>query len=82
VPRTYQSKQTMMNNSKIDQVCDYIELHFHEDLSLSTLSQYVDWSESHLSKKFTEVLGMGFQQFLNQTRVEHSKLDLQYTDDS
>ncbi|MGZ7153948.1 response regulator transcription factor, partial [Streptococcus pyogenes] len=63
----------------MNQVCDYIELHFHEDLSLSELSEYVGWSESHLSKKFTESLGVGFQHFLNTTRIEHAKLDLTYT---
>lgn len=56
VPRTYHSNQSILNDDKVNQVCDYIELHFHEDLSLSELSEYVGWSESHLSKKFTESL--------------------------
>ncbi len=50
VPRTYHSNQSILNDDKVNQVCDYIELHFHEDLSLSELSEYVGWSESHLSK--------------------------------
>ncbi|HEK6536550.1 TPA: helix-turn-helix domain-containing protein [Staphylococcus aureus] len=82
VPRTYHSNQSILNDDKVNQVCDYIELHFHEDLSLSELSEYVGWSESHLSKKFTESLGVGFQHFLNTTRIEHAKLDLTYTDET
>lgn len=82
VPRTYHSNQSILNDDKVNQVCDYIELHFHEDLSLSELSEYVGWSESHLSKKFTESLGVGFHHFLNTTRIEHAKLDLTYTDET
>ncbi len=31
VPRTYHSNQSILNDDKVNQVCDYIELHFHED---------------------------------------------------
>lgn len=81
VPKAYQNRP-VEHDSKIDAVCEYIELHFHQDLSLSFLSEFVGWSESHLSKRFKSAMGMGFQQYLNETRIAHAKLDLQYSEQS
>ncbi|WP_460901710.1 hypothetical protein, partial [Staphylococcus aureus] len=41
VTRTYHSYHSFLNDDTVNQVCEYIELHCHEDLSLSELSEYV-----------------------------------------
>ncbi len=42
----------------------YIEEHYHEDISLSTLSAYLNLSESYVSKLFKSVMGVNFKEYV------------------
>ncbi len=62
------------------QACrDYIELHTEETLSLPILASRVGYSESHLSRKFKQEMGVSISTYIRYVRVERSKFYLSDT---
>lgn len=65
------------------QACrDYIELHTDEALSLSVLARRVGYSESHLSRKFKQEMGVSVSTYIKYARVERAKFMLTATQNS
>ena len=64
---------------RLNRVCQYIEHHFNEEITLQDMAQYVHLSPAYLSKLFTKNMNMGFLQYLNKVRLEHVILDLIHT---
>ncbi len=56
----------------IKEVSDYIKLHYAEQISLSDIAAKYNYSLSHISKKFSSEMGVGFTQYLQKIRVEQS----------
>ncbi|MGV3277349.1 helix-turn-helix transcriptional regulator [Staphylococcus hyicus] len=65
---------------RLNRVCQYIEHHFNEEITLHDMAEYVNLSPAYLSKLFTKKLNMGFLQYLNKVRLDHVILDLIHTD--
>jgi two-component system response regulator YesN len=61
---------------------DYVENHYHEELSLPQLGETLKMSPTYLSGKFKEITGMKFVDFVNTRRIEQAKLYLREGDDS
>ena len=51
------------------QVSEYISANYCEELSLSILSRKFSISESHLSRKFKEVVGIGLNEYITFVRI-------------
>ena len=54
-------------------VSEYISASYSEDLSLENLSHKFSISESHLSRKFKEVAGMGLNEYITFVRIMNAE---------
>ena len=61
-------------------VLSFLGLHYREQLSLDTLADVMGVSRFHLSHLFSNKLGIGFKEYLNNLRVEYAKGLLRSTD--
>ena len=61
-------------------VLSYLGLHYREQISLDTLADVMGVSRFHLSHLFSNKLGIGFKEYLNNLRVEYAKGLLRSTD--
>lgn len=52
---------------------EYIDRHWDEDLSLTTLADQVHFSVSYLSRFFQRTLGMNFSAYLRKVRMIHAR---------
>lgn len=57
----------------IDSVLSYVQKHYHEQITLSNVADYVHISHTYLSRTIKEELGMGFSDLLNMIRIEYAK---------
>jgi two-component system response regulator YesN len=56
----------------VDKAKTYIDLHYHEPISLSSVSRWVGVSESHLSKQFTKETGENFIAYITNIRIQNA----------
>jgi len=61
---------TPINNELIEKVKLYINEHYHEDISLSVIAEYVFFTPQYLGKLFKEVTGGTFTNYLIKIRME------------
>lgn len=61
---------------------DYIESHADQELSLDFLAKQAGYSQSHLSRKFKEEMGVTIRTYIQYARVERAKMLLTTTADS
>lgn len=66
----------------VHEVAEYVGVHFGEDLSLFALAHRFSVSESHLSRKFKEVSGMGLNEYVTHVRIVNAERLLLTTDKS
>lgn len=76
------SKQdtTPTQSPEIRQMVSYIESHYKDNLELSQFSRELGYSVPHLSRKFSQEVGMGFMEYVQTIRLEHACRLLQSTD--
>ncbi len=58
------------DESDIKKALDYINQNYTENINLCEVAQYVHYSESYLSRKIKETIGMSFVQYLTKLRIE------------
>ena len=63
-----------------NRVLTYLSIHFREQISLDNLAEVMGVSRFHLSHLFSNKLGIGFKEYLNNLRVECAKSILRSTD--
>lgn len=68
------------DNPLIKKVCEYIDSHLAEEISLEQMSDYVNVSSFYLSKLFREETGITFMNFLTDKRLEKARALLTETD--
>jgi Response regulator containing CheY-like receiver domain and AraC-type DNA-binding domain len=51
----------------------YMERHYHEEISLDDLSQYIGLSSQHLSKLFKDETGINYVEYLTNMRIDMAK---------
>lgn len=56
-----------------NRVLSYLGLHYREQISLDNLADVMGVSRFHLSHLFSNKLGIGFKEYLNNLRVEYAK---------
>lgn len=75
-----QANENTPLNKSIQEVMDYVEQHFHEDISLKGIAEIVHLNASYLSSLFKEELNMTFSEYLTRRRVQEAKRLLMQTD--
>ena len=63
-----------------NRVLTYLSLHYREQISLEQLSEAMGVSRFHLSHLFSNKLGIGFKEYLNNLKIECAKNLLRTTD--
>ena len=58
----------------IRKAMSYVQLHCERNLTLGEVADYVGYSHTHFSKVFKDEMGCSFRSYLNQARVEKSKV--------
>lgn len=66
----------------VDQVTDYVNAHFREDINLSTVAQILGYTPNHLSRCFKQNKGLNFTDYLNSRRVAFAREQLLNTSDN
>ena len=64
------SERTRHNAERIK---DYIDKHLTKDVSLSSISEYVNYSPTYVSKVFRQHYGVSYIDYLNSSRVKRSQ---------
>ena len=59
---------------------EYINNNFAENITLEEISEKFHVSKSHFSRKFKEVTGIGFNEYILLVRIKYSELLLMETD--
>lgn len=72
-PAVQASKQTEYID-KFMKVCDYINEHCTEDLSLDDVAKIAGFSKYHFSRLFSEFTGITFYKYLNTRRISNAEL--------
>ncbi|WP_438865048.1 AraC family transcriptional regulator [Neptunicella sp.] len=62
-------------------VCDYIEQHLDEPLSLQRLSQQAHFSRYHFHRQFSELTGITVNRFIQHLRLKRAAYQLVYRQD-
>lgn len=57
----------------ISRVAKYIQEHFCEDISLSSMAADLGYDRFYLSRMFNQVFQMNFRQYINSCRIAHAK---------
>ncbi|MGV2875358.1 helix-turn-helix domain-containing protein [Macrococcus capreoli] len=83
VPKKQQDMRfTSDHDVRLERVCRFIERHYAQPITLQDMADFVELSPAYLSKLFTRKMNMGFNQFVNDVRLEHVMQDLIHTDDT
>lgn len=61
---------------------DYIEKHYREKIYLDDLSEILGISPTYMSRLFKKEMGVAFQDYVNQVRIERACNLLKYSDES
>lgn len=57
---------------KLIGICDYINLHCTEDLSLEDIATKTGFSKYHFSRLFKDFVGTSFYKYLNERRIDYA----------
>ena len=57
----------------VDNAVDYIQKHYAEPLTLSSVADYIHINHTYLSRVMKDELGMGFSDLVNLIRIENAK---------
>jgi AraC-like DNA-binding protein len=58
--------------SKIWKVVNYVHQHYQDELTLTSVADYFDYSASNLSELFKKFVGNNFINFLHELRIRHA----------
>lgn len=73
IQKTKFSKEPMAQlQTKMGQIVQYIDEHYREPLTLSTIAQHFGYTKNHFSMLFSKYFSCGFVQYLNLIRVQKS----------
>lgn len=74
-----ESKDVTSDAKWLADVLHYVGGHFTEQISLQTVAERFYLSQSHLSRKFKEQMGIGFSEYVRKLRMEKAAAQLKYT---
>jgi two-component system response regulator YesN len=68
------------SSNVMDDIIHYIEHNYMDNIKLETIAPLFGYNSSYLGKIFNKKVGMGFNMFVDQVRINHSKELLSKTD--
>ena len=72
---SYSSKYLLNNNesdNSMDSIHEYIEMHFQEKITLTSLADKFGYTPNYISSSFRKKFGLTVIQYLNQIRLLHA----------
>jgi YesN/AraC family two-component response regulator len=76
MPRTMgtdaDADDNMMENEFKRDVCDYIDMHYVEDIAVSDIADNLGYSEAYFCKRFKQYFGRGFVSYLTEYRLQRA----------
>ena len=57
----------------VHKVAEYVSTHYAEELTLASLARRFSLSESHLSRRFKDVAGMGLNEYVTHVRIMNAE---------
>ena len=81
-----QSAQTLMQNRRLSMLSDFqnllsfMEDHYEDNITLEDAAEMMNFSPSHFSKMFKQLIGINFVKYLNIIRISQSAERLMTTD--
>ncbi len=69
---TYQNKPQAYVD-KFVRICEYIDTHYSEDLSLEKMAELAGFSKYHFERLFKNFTGITFYKYLNRVRIAQSR---------
>ena len=69
-----------LSRERVKRVCDYIEAHLDDRLTLNEIARVACLSTYHFSRSFKQAVGVGLRRYIMQRRVERAKTLLRRTD--
>ena len=71
MPDQNESQQELMRR-----LCDYIEVHYQEKLTLEDLARFSQYNRTYISTLFKNMVGINFHDYLMRIRMKHAIFDL------
>ena len=69
-----QKVDNKQNNDKtIQQIIQYMNLNYQNQITLSDIAKTFGFTESYLSKRFKSLVGTGINEYINYIRIEHAE---------
>lgn len=62
------------NDLMIDAAKRYIKAHYTSHIALQDISEHIDVSPAHLSRKFKQIMNMTVSDYIRMIRIEHAKV--------
>ena len=73
-------KKSSILSKPVMQCVDYIYTHIKERITITTLAEYTDLSESYLSRVFKQNLGISISDYIREKKIEKATHLLRYSD--
>ncbi|MGN0150526.1 MAG: helix-turn-helix domain-containing protein [Clostridia bacterium] len=65
--------KNVISDKKANSIYDYIDWHFHEDISTEDIAKSMCMSQTYASRLFKKKTGMTIKEYLNMRRITHAK---------
>lgn len=75
------SEAKVGNMERIEQICDYVEHHYKEEITLQEAADELGLNKEYFCRFFKQNTGNSFIQYVNQVRINHIYQDLLHTDE-
>lgn len=62
------------DKDKMFEIVEYLNLHYNEDLSLEILSKKFGFHKNYISRRFAEIVGMPYLEYLTNLRIRNAML--------
>ena len=69
---TVKNRAVTESESALEQAAQYMKAHYAEEIDLETISSIAGFSPSYFSRKFKELTGSGFRDYLNHIRLQEA----------
>ncbi|NRV87499.1 helix-turn-helix transcriptional regulator [Clostridium beijerinckii] len=73
-------KSSTFYNSTMQNLLRYIEIHYHEKISLDSIAKDLGFSKFYLSRIFSNKIGYQFNDYINRLRINKAQKLLSETD--
>lgn len=72
----------LSNIERLEQVCDYVEHHHMEEITLQDAADELGLNREYFCRFFAKNMGVSFIKYVNEVRVNHIYQDILHTEDS